>query len=239
MKRNVLLRRPWLTAGLVVASLVLVSTLTLAALNLHHVHAAGTGGGGGGYGFGCAPLNGASTCHFSGATAYAEYVQYPDSSGCIYSSAGMMVFDNLQSDQPGGPTGSPTLYVSIFKYDMCNYNVLEDGYGYTTAVDFKHDAALQSASVSATMQISDPYTSTPPINVTVNLTWKGVGSVTSLLDTYQLRTASTLYRTHFKADNRMAVVSGTLSDGTANFAATPTMSTLYNAQGGTLDIIRQ
>ncbi len=45
MKRNVLLRRPWLTAGLVVASVVLVTTLTLTAFNLRPVHASGTGSG--------------------------------------------------------------------------------------------------------------------------------------------------------------------------------------------------
>ena len=235
MKRNILLRRPLVTAGVSVASLVLVSTLILAGLNLRHVHASGTGGGGGG-GYGCSPSNGAPTCHFKGASAYADYV---NSDGCIYSSAGMFVFDDVTSDQPGGPTGGPVMYVSLYKYDMCNLVDLEDGYGYTTAVDFKHDAALESASVTATIQLSDPYTSASPTNVTINLTWKGVGSVTSYLDNYQIRTSTSLYRTHFKADNRMAVVSGTLSDGTTNFAATPTMSALYNSVGGTLEIIRQ
>lgn len=239
MKRNTLLRRPLVTAGVSVASLVLVSTLILAGLNMRNVHAAGTGGGGGGYGPACAPLNGAPTCHFSGASAYAQYTN-TSSDGCIYTSAGMWIFENLVSDQPGGPTGGPVMWAWIYKFDMCNFTDLEYGYGYTNAVDFTHDAALESATVSATMQLpTPPWDSTPPVNATINLKWKGVGSVTSYLDSFQTRTGSTIYRTHYKGDNRMAVVSGTLSDGTTNFAATPTMSSLYVMQGGTLDIIQQ
>ncbi|MGZ6391581.1 MAG: hypothetical protein ACXWQZ_20275, partial [Ktedonobacterales bacterium] len=67
MKRNIMLRRPWLTAGIAVASIVLVSTLTFAALNLRHVHAGGTGGGGG-YNE-CLYTGGDPACHFRGAGA--------------------------------------------------------------------------------------------------------------------------------------------------------------------------
>jgi hypothetical protein len=235
MKRNILPRRPWLTAGLVVASLVLVTALTLTAFNLRPVHAAGTGSDGP-FG-GCTPVNGAPTCHIRGASAYAQYVT---TDGCIYSSAGMWIFENLESDQPGGFTGGPAMYAWVYKYDMCNFIDLEDGYGYTTAVDFTHDGGLESASVNTTMLLPTPsWDNTPPVNVTINLKWKGVGSTTSYLDNYQFRNGSTMYRTHYKGDNRAAVVSGTFSDGTTNYAATPTMSTLYNMQGGTLDIIQQ
>ncbi len=129
------------------------------------------------------------------------------------------------------------MYAWIYKYDMCNYTDLEYGYGYTTTVDFTHDAAMESASVSATMLLPTPaWDSTPPVNATINLKWKGVGPTTSNFDSSQTRAGHTLFRTHFTGDNRAAVVSGTFSDGTTNYAAAPTMSNLSVMQGGTLEI---
>lgn len=236
MKRIILPRRPWLTAGLVVASLVLITTLTLTAFNLRPVHASGVGSD---IGLGCSPTNGAPTCHFSGAAVFAQYVSGTDSTGCIYSQAGMILFDNIEHDQAGAPTGGPELYVGIWKEDLCSYTLLEDGSGYTTAPDFKHDAGLESASVNTMLQLTDPYTGTPPINVTINLTWKGFGPVTSIVDGYQTRTAHSVYKLRFTADNRMAVVTGTFSDGTTNYAATPSMFPIYDSHGGTLEINQQ
>ncbi len=238
MNRNVLLRRPWLTAGLVVASLVLVSTLTVAALNLRHVRASGTGGGGGYGGYNeCLYTGGDPACHFSGSVAQALFNTGGDGTNCVFTSMNVFVSENVIHNQPGTPTGAPHIFVSVFRYDNCAYTMLEDSFGYTTGFDYTHDASMESASVNATVPLTDYVTGTTR-NVTLNLVWKGFGNVDSYMDNYEYQTGHTIFRSHFSADDRQAIVTGTLTDGTTSSSLGPNLARLYNAQGGTLDISR-
>lgn len=232
MKATFFRRRFAVILSIVVASLVLAGTATLATLNLRHVHASGTGLNA------CFPSAGSSTCHFSGFTAYAQF--NPDSDSCIYTSASIFVADKVLRDQPGEPAGQPFISVSIFRLDTCasGYTPLEDAYGTTTSVDIKHDAALGSASATATVPITDYYTQATS-TVTIDLKWKGIGSLTNVIDRQAYGSGHFMFRTHFTGDSRAAVVSGTISEGTTNYAATPAMSYLYSTQGGALDIERQ
>lgn len=236
MKRNILLRRPWLTAGIAVASVVLLSTLTLAALNLRHVHAGGTGGGGGGYGSNeCLYTGGDPACHFSGAAAQTGFSIGGDGTNCIFTSANVFVSDNVVHSQPESPTGGPYIFVSLFRYDNCADTMLEDSFGSATGFDYKHDASMESASVNATVPVTDYVTGTTR-NLTLNVVWKGFGNVDSFMDNYQFQTGHTVFHSHFSGDNRQAIATGTLTDGTTSYSFGPGLSRLYNARGGTLDI---
>jgi hypothetical protein len=232
MKTRFFQRRSAVVLSLVIAGLVLVSTLTVTALNLRNVHASGTGVNG------CFPTAGTKTCHFSGINSMADFSSSDPGSSCIYSWTSVFVSDNVVANEPGATSGTPFVAVNIFKFDQCSYTVLLDQSGMTTNVDFRHDASLQSASVNATVPTTD-YLTGATSNFTISLQWRGVGPLSKVMDQQATRSQHLVLRTHYMGDTRAAIVSGTFSDGTTNYAATPALSTLYETQGGTLDLIQQ
>ncbi|MGZ3601211.1 MAG: hypothetical protein ACXWQR_02220 [Ktedonobacterales bacterium] len=231
MKTRFLQRRFAVVLSLAIAGLVLVSTLTLTALNLRNVHASGTGVNS------CYPTAGTKTCRFSGINATANFSSSDTGSGCTYSWTEVIVSDNVVSG-PGVTSGTPFVGVNIFKFDQCTYTVLQDQFGVTTDVDFKHDTSLQSASVDAIVPVTDSLTGTTS-NFTIDLKWRGVGPLSKVMDQQATRSQHYVLRTHYTGDTRAAIVLGTFSDGTTNYAATPALSTLFETKGGTLDIIQQ
>lgn len=232
MKMRFFQRRSAAVLSLVLAGLVLASTLTLAAFNLRNVHASGTGVNG------CFPTAGTTTCHFSGINSMADFSSSDLGSSCVYSWTSVFVSDNVVASEPGVTSGTPFVAVNIFKFDQCSYTVLLDQSGMTTTVDFRHDASLQSASVAATVPTTDSLTGATS-NFTISLQWRGVGPLSKVMDQQATRSQHTVFRTRYMGDTRTAIVSGTFSDGTTNYAATPTLSNIFETQGGTLDIIQQ
>ncbi len=241
--------RPWLfrrprllalAAGGVVAALVLAGTLTIAALNLHHVHASGTGGGGGG-GSDCfyytttAPT---PACTFSGHNGWA---QVQSNSGCVFTDIGVFASDNFSRTGANTTQGS-YLSVEIFTYNNCTGYYISSGWGDDAAgtVQFSATANSLTARDNIEVQTYSPDGTSSTATYTVDLTWKYIGSPIRSESDYHYQAPTFVTSVHYTGTGGNAIVSGTLSDGTTNFAATPSTDAEWlNADSGTFVTIQK
>jgi len=218
--------------GGVVAVLVLAGTLTLTTLNLRHVHASGTGGG-------CYPTSGPA-CTFKGHSATA---QFESTSACVFSDVSVFVSDNLTRSSGTTTTQGSSVNLSTYSYNNCTGDY-SYGWGYDTGT-----VQLSQSGDSLTAQgnvVVYVYTgndsgsggtsaglagsgtgggggSASTVNYTVNLTWKSFGAPSHSVSDFHFQSPGYLMQGHYTGSSQNAIVSGTLSDGTTNFAATPSI----------------
>lgn len=213
--------------GLVVVALVLGGAVALSQFS--RSAKASSGGGGG-----CSPdPNGAPTCSFKGFVAGGGFSQ-TDSTGCIVTNAGVLVLENVTHSPPGGPTTSGSgAFVGIFQYNYCTYTFVQDAFGEASTVTFHADSGLQGATANGTATVTD-YTTGATYPVSFNLTWKGQGSITTVMNSSSLRTADTLLRTRFQGSSRFAVVSGAITESGTSLAAAHGTGNLIQSDGGTI-----
>ncbi|HEX8035209.1 MAG TPA: hypothetical protein VF510_15250 [Ktedonobacterales bacterium] len=223
-------RRLAITAiGGVVAILVVAGTLTLTALNLSHVHASGTGGGG------CYPTSGPA-CTFKGHGGFADF---ESSSGCVITDINVFASDNF-SRSSGSTTSTSDINLSVNSYNNCTGDY-SYGWGYDTGtVQFSQGGNTLTAQGNITVDMySGNYGgtsaglagsgtgggggSTSTVTYTLNLTWKGFGTPTHSVSDYHTQSPGFIMQSHYTGTSQNAIVSGTLSDGTTNFAATPSI----------------
>lgn len=166
----------------------------------------------------------AASCSYKGLTARVDFQAFSDD-GCTETSA-FVLASNGVTRNPGLQTSSgPGVFLIVSKFDNCNYTPIMQAFGQSSDVTFTLDGQLSTATLKGTVTVTDwnsPDQSTFP--VTLDLTWKGYGQKISTVDITHTRAASWDISTHFSGDSRGAQVSGSISDGTTNFAASPTMS---------------
>lgn len=212
--------------GGVVAILVVAGTLTLAALNLHNVHASGTGGGG------CYSSTG-PVCTFKGNNGTAHFESI---SNCVYSNVDIFASDNL-SRSSGTTTQSSYVYLSTYSYNSCTGDY-SYGWGFdngtvlfsqtkgtlnaqgTIAVDMFTGNGGTSAGVAGS-GTGGGGGSTSTVTYTLNLTWKAFGTPNRQVSDFHYQSPGYITQGHFTGTSQNAIVSGTLTDGTTNFASTP------------------
>lgn len=170
-----------------------------------------------------------------GSAAFATF-QSTDSTGCIVTQ--VFVGDSLESDQnpPGGPQDFPVLTVEVDQFNLCNSTALLSALG--AAFTFTSSIAnnLSSASLSVTMDLSD-LISGKNLNVTINLNWTGTGNLRNGTSTSHYKANGTTIETIANAAFRSGQASGTVSDGTTNYAPLPSVSAvLENIKDGTITI---
>lgn len=253
---NVTSSRPWffrstrrlaITAvGGVVAVLVIASTITLATLNLRHVHASGTGGGG------CYPTT-TPACTFSGHNVTA---QFESTSGCVISDVYVFASDNF-SRSGGTTTPSSYVYLNTYSYNTCTgdysygwgfdngaVQLSQSGDTFTAqgniAVDvYSSTGGGTSAGVMGSGTGGGGGTSTT-VNYTLNLTWKGFGTPSRQVSDSHYQSPGFITNLHFTGTSQNALVTGTLSDGTTNFAASSsTFGEWISADSGTFVTIQK
>ncbi len=250
--------RPWLfrrtrlqaitAIGGVVAILVVAGTLTLAALNLHNVHASGTGGGG------CYPTtNSTPVCTFKGHNGWAGF---QNSTDCVYNGVDVYVSDDFSRS---GATTNDSSWISLSTY---SYNNCTGDYSYgwgsdTGAVQLSQSGDTLTAQGNIVVYV---YTgnsggtsaglagsgtgggggSSSTVTYTVNLTWKGFGVPSHNISDFHFQSPGFIMQGHYTGTSQNAIVSGTLSDGTTNFAASPsTYGEWVNADSGTFVTIQK
>lgn len=173
----------------------------------------------------CAAAGAAAGCtviyasQYSGHSAYVEFSQTDNNAVCPTTTfTSVFAGETVQKTAPVPPTRGPDVTVQIYQMD-CTGMIIYDAVGDSTNVTVTAPGAdLKSASAVATVPITDFYTNTT-IEVTVNLSWVGVGQVTrgtwvsheqrpdSLIDSHQIGTA------------RAALVSGSVVSGTTDYAS--------------------
>lgn len=220
------------TLGLTVVA-ALLAVIVLPATG-RPAHASGSGSGG------CFSNTG-PVCTFKGGDASADFGSV-SSDGCVFTNAEIQPFQNLT--RPGNVTNQ-MVSVSISVFDVCGAGQL------VAASNF--DSNTQDLNFSGTIQFGDHlstarvqgtaimfnFLSNTTFTATIDVAWQGYGPTTRSFSSQHSRAPGVIANTHFNGDFRSAEASGTLTDGTTNFAATPTLDAqLDDVSSGDIQITK-
>jgi len=216
-----------MTVTAVVALLALVALLPFRAKT-----ALGSGTGGGGCVSTPQPV-----CTFHNNSATADFGSV-SSDGCIFTEAFIQAFDSLTHP---GKVNTQSVFLFVSSFDNCNNVQLEAASNsdpttgapsFTGTIQF--GSKLTTAQVNGTATLFDFIANTTR-TATIQLTWQGFGAITHSIDSSHFHAPGFLVNSHFNGTSRAAEVSGTLSDGTTEFAAAPSLTAeLDNAKSGTV-----
>jgi hypothetical protein len=167
------------------------------------------GGGGGG------------TFKLKGQTASAHFSNV-DQSGCIYTDVYVYASEEIVSTQPGSGTPSSGASVSIYQFDACTGTQLlgADGFVPLAEPDFQVSKKLESAGLNTTVTVFD-YLSGSSYDISVALNWSAISPVGRQTSQSHYQFAGCHQKYHSNGTFRFAQVSGSVSDGITNFAASP------------------
>jgi hypothetical protein len=160
-----------------------------------------------------------------GDTASAEFFSY-DASGCISTDVFVFVSESREHNQPGAPTDGGQVFADISRYDECHgFAPVEFLFGDAPLApeDFQTSGNAQSATFHKTLVMSSFLTgnSTP---VTFDITWNGDGAPTTS-HTHQVYSSPGLrFSASLHGTSRPATATGSISDGTTQFAPVPSLS---------------
>ena len=162
------------------------------------------------------------TYHFRGNSAYAGFEA---TDGCINVSTEVLVYSFPLHEPPGpAPEASPTLFVTIWRNDICNHTFLGSLFGEAAlpADAFSVSGGLQTGSLNATLQVED-FSTGSTFPVTVDLTWTGVGEVSRDNTNEHSSFPGLRVMRHEKGTRRDAVATGSVLLGTQNLASSPSI----------------
>lgn len=165
---------------------------------------------------------GAETVHFSftgqSASAFFESV---DPSGCAVTDVFVFAVDG-RVKEAGRPTVSSEAEIIISQFDVCTDTLLLAAEGSATlaADEFQIDRQLTTATLDTTIEVFS-LLSDMSYPVDVSVSWTGVGPTSRLKDHFQIKDPVFKFNVRFAGTFRDAEASGTVSDGTTNFAPEP------------------
>ena len=215
--RSILPRHRLLMIVVGFSTLVLIVALLFAQTLLgfgNHTQAAG-GGGGPGSG-GCAGVS-AAICHFKGTSAQATFL-YTSADGCTQINGQVMATEDASSMPPNQKVSGNTVFFDLAEYDVCDGTYLLAVDENASGVDFKADSLAQ-ASVDATIEGEDQ--TGAPVQVTVHMTWQGIGGTTTTMDHTYFKSPQILSIYRYKAVGRDAIVTGTFTVGSTVISTPP------------------
>ncbi len=210
------------------ATVALMAVVALLAVTLlpstgRTAHASGTGG--------CFAISG-PVCTFKNQTADARF---ESSNGCVVTDTFAEGFDNLVRP---GHNATQTAFVSIVQFDACSGTLLDEAFSQDFTGTVQFGKGLTTAAVVGTATMFDDLTSTT-FSVSINLTWQGISPINHFITVSHARAISFIFMSHFNGSTRGAEASGTISDGTTNFAASPTLqATISDASGGNIQLVK-
>jgi hypothetical protein len=223
-------KRGLVASGLATAALLAVVAMLAVSLlpsNGRAAHASGSGGGG------CFAISG-PVCTFKNQSAFADF-ESSSSDGCVISDTFVQGFNNLM--RPGN-TATQTAFLSMEKFNNCTGEFLGGAFSQDFTGTVQFGSGLSTAAVVGTATMVDEMTSNT-FSLSVNLTWQGFGPTTRFLDNSHQRGPGFMFNTHFNGTTRGAAAAGTISDGTTNFAASPSLNAnISDNSGGTVQLIK-
>ena len=153
---------------------------------------------------------------FHGMAAQANFDNVsPD--GCIDTFVFVDGFQNTFNKQTSSGAD-----VFIGQFDLCTNTQLLGASGFTSNPNFQIDKKLLSASLSATISVTD-FVSSSTFNVAVSVAWTSTSAIAHEISSFHFHTKAFTENGHFNADFRDANASGTVSDGTTNFTPSPSV----------------
>jgi hypothetical protein len=225
---NKLGKRGLVAGGIATVALVAVVAMLAVSLlpsNGRAVHASGVGGG-------CFAISG-PVCTFKNQSAFAQFESSIDD--CVVSDAFVEGFNNLV--RPGN-TATQTAFVSITTYNACTGELLSEAFSQDFTGTVQFGTGLSSAAVAGTATMVDALTSNT-FSVSVNVTCQGFGPTSRNISMNHYRAPGFIFNSHFNGTTRGAAASGTISDGTTNFAASPTLyAGISDSSGGTVQLVK-
>jgi hypothetical protein len=142
---------------------------------------------------------------------------YKSPDGCIETTVYVDAFQNIVHKQTVS-----TADAFIGKFNNCTNTTLLYASGGTDNPTFQINKDLLSASLSATIPVTDTVSGNT-FSVFVNMTWTSTGGIQHQIITQHYRTQGFTINSHSNADIRDAIASGTVSDGTTNYTPSGTL----------------
>ena len=148
--------------------------------------------------------------------------------GCIITEAFILVNEGKFQNPPG--KGSPNSYIFLFlsQYNACTDTQLlqADATAPLTDADFQISGRLKSATLNTTITVLDNLSNTS-FDVFVDLAWTAIGPLSNQSGTFHFKTPGCISHHLFHGTFRLAEASGTISDGTTNFAPDPSVNAQF------------
>ena len=180
----------------------------------------------------------ASVYHYSGQNATA-YFSSTDETGCISTDVILFAFDGKVKVAPGPKETQSEAALAISRYDYCTETYVMNAYGGSTLAgpDFTmRGGNLSSARIRATFQLWEEVSSSF-IEVSADLTWKGIGAAQRGNDHYHFRSPGFMINNQSNSVYRSAEVFGTIKDETTIYnAGTSMFGDLSSSKSGSLTI---
>jgi hypothetical protein len=164
---------------------------------------------------------------FHGLSAQANF---DNTDGCIETFVFVDGFQNTVNKQTFSGAD-----VFIGKVNNCTNTSLLNASGGTDSPSFQIDQELLSASLSATIPVTDSVSGNTFL-VSVNMTWTSTSAIGHQNATSHYHTKGFTINSHSNADFRDAIASGTVSDGTTNYTPSGTLSFAQIASTKSVDV---
>ncbi len=176
-------------------------------------------------GMGACALLGAGTAQAAGSEHYSvrgsmAEAGFDSQAGCIDTSA--YVFGaNGRVKQTGRPASATEVDLYVSQYNVCTDEYISFAYGslQPSGDELRIRKNLSSATLNATVQVTDQNDNTYPVQVDV--TWTGVGSATKQHGHNVYSTDGFKESTTYSGVFRDATASGTITDGQTNYTPEP------------------
>lgn len=179
-----------------------------------------------------------SVCKSSAVNASAFF---QSNDGCRSTMVSVWAFQDLSRSEATDPSaGTTELFVDFSQDDTCNFTQIGWSETRVSGVDFQGDTTLNTATLNATVPLTDQFGAPNGVTLTLALTWHGVGATRIGADHSRYRSPSGMMITRYVDTVRSAITVGTITDGsTTNYASAPAMySDLASSQGGQIVIDR-
>ena len=148
--------------------------------------------------------------------------------GCITTEVFILVNEGKFQNPPS--KGSPDSYIFLFisQYNSCTDTQLlqADAVAPLTDADFRISGRLKSATLNTTITVLD-YLSNTSFDIFVDLAWTAIGPLSNQSSNFHFKTPGCISHFLFKDTIRLAEASGTISDGTTNFAPDPSVNAQF------------
>ena len=163
---------------------------------------------------------GSPVYHFTGEYANALFSDY-DGIGCVVNEVYIFAGENVSHTPPARRAGMSEALVQIAEYDLCAQELLSLKQGYTLLPDSAFQVAnkIESATLAAMIEVLDELGE--PSHVTINLTWTATGPIVRTKSSSYTHAPDCKINTHYNGTQRVASVSGSISDGTTEFTTLP------------------
>lgn len=162
-----------------------------------------------------------SQCTFKGIGADAGFLR---EDGCLLTGVDVSILQDVSHSSTDPSAETTQIFVEFDQNDACSFVQVAQAEGQAVGVDVQGDQQLTTASVNATVPLTG-FGVPDGFTLTISVTWHGIGETTTATDTSKVRTPGGHIITRTVTSERSGIATGTVSDGTTNYASMPSTFT--------------